>query len=121
MQKLIYYSVVAIILTVCILVMNLDTFLSTGRTEIDNVPLHMSALKTSLDNAQWETAQQEYQALTTAWQIIKPRIQFSVEKDQLDAIDSGLARLAAYIRWQDRVGAAVELSEIESHWHDLRR
>ena len=39
----------------------------------------------------------------------------------MDAIDAGLARLAAYIRWRDRVGAAVELSEIEAHWRDLRR
>ncbi|MGI6469064.1 MAG: DUF4363 family protein [Syntrophomonadaceae bacterium] len=121
MQKLIYYSIVAVILALSILVMNADLFLSTGRTESENVPLHISALKTSLEHAQWESAQQEYQALTGAWQIIKPRIQFSVEKNQMDAIDAGLARLAAYIRWRDRVGAAVELSEIEAHWHDLRR
>ncbi len=119
MRKLLYYSIVVVILTVCLLVMNADSYLSTGRTDTENVVLHLSALKTSL--AQWESAHQHYQALDTAWQIIKPRIQFSVEKDQMDAIDSGLARLAAYIRWQDKVGAAVELSEIESHWDNLRR
>ena len=57
MQKLIYYSIVAVILALKHIGDECGPLLSTGRRSL-NVPLHISALKTSLEHAQWESAQQ---------------------------------------------------------------
>ncbi len=119
MLKVIYYSLVLLIMAASVFVMNGYHYLARPHGPVDNVPLHMTALKASLDQHSWYQADQQYQGLNTAWQKIKPRIQFSVEKDEMDAIDLGLARLGVFIRAQDQIRAAVELSEIEAHWSDL--
>lgn len=119
MLKIAYYTVVVLIMALCLAVMNGGHYLSKAHGDLDNVPRHVSQVKSALEGEDWDEANQHYQALKTAWQKIKPRIQFSVEKDEMNAIDFSLARLGAYIRWEDQTEAWVELSEIESHWKDL--
>lgn len=119
MKKLIYYSLVLLLMAVSLFVMNGFHYLARPHGAADNVPVHITALKTSLEQNSWDEAEQHYQALSTAWHNIKPRIQLSVEKDEMNSIDLGLARLGISIRAQDQIRAAIELSEIEVHWKDL--
>lgn len=121
MKKAIYYGVVLLVLALSLFVMNGYSYFSRPLGAADNVPVHFTALKISLEQQQWDQAAQQYLALDEAWYKIKPRIQFSVEKDEMISIDLGLARLGACIHLRDRTLAMIELSEIETHWQDLCR
>ncbi len=116
-----YYAVVVVILAVSLVIMNGGDYFKQARGNSDDVELHLSLAKTAVEEKQWGEATQRCQALTMAWKKIKPRIQYSVEKDEMNAIDVGLTRLYSYIRWQEQTEAWVELMEIESHWHNLEK
>lgn len=119
MLKIAYYIVVVLLMALCLAVMNGSDYLKKAHSDLDNVPLHLSQVKSAVEREDWNRANHDYLALKTAWQKIKPRIQFSVEKDEMNDIDFGLARLGAYIRWEDKTESWVEVSEIETHWKDL--
>ena len=48
-----------------------------------------------------------------------PRIQYSVEKDEINAINLNLARIKAYIALREGDEAYVELIEAMEHWENL--
>lgn len=121
MLKIAYYTVVALLMALCLAVMNGGDYFKKPHSDLDNVELHLSRAKVAVENKHWNEANQHCQALNIAWEKIKPRIQFSVEKDEMNAIDVGLARLDSYIRWEEQTEAWVELTEIESHWHNLEK
>ena len=57
--------------------------------------------------------------LSTAWEKVSPRIQFSVDKDEMKAIEVGLSRLQAFLQSQDRSQALATAAEIREHWDHL--
>lgn len=121
MAKIAYYIVVILIMGLCLGIMNGGDFFKQAHSDLDNVELHLSKAKMAVEDEDWSEANNNVQALQMAWTKIKPRIQFSVEKNEMNAIDVSVARLDSYIRWEKQSEAWVELIEIETHWHNLER
>lgn len=121
MKKAIYFGLVLLMTALSLFVMNGYSYFSKPHDASDNVPAHFAALRNSVEQQQWDAAEQQYQFLDQAWYNLKPRIQFSVEKDEMISIDLSLARLGSCIQLRERTLAMIELSEIESHWQDLCR
>lgn len=102
-----------------VLIMNGGDYLKKPRTSEDNFVLYANLLKEDLKQLNQEASAKNLEKLSTAWKKIIPRIQYSVEKDEINAINVNIARLQGYISIQNYNLAIIELYEIEEHWHNL--
>ncbi len=113
MKKLLYYFLVAGILIIFICLMNSGNFFARSMSD------SFMTLRQDLQVEDWEQSAKSYHSLNLAWQKVVPRIQFSVEKGEINAINVNMSRIGAYITLRDKNGASVELNEAMEHWHNL--
>lgn len=113
MKKLAYYLIVSALLISFALVMNSGSFWARPMSE------PFSSLKQSLESEDWKEAEKNCQKLMLSWQQVRPRIQFSVEKEEMNAINVNLVRVKAYIGLRQKDQAYVELTEAMEHWANL--
>lgn len=85
----------------------------------DNVSQQLTALQTSINNNNWLEASTLALKLQTAWDQVVRRIQFSVERDEINNFQHSLARIKGYIAAQNRPGSLAELMELKQTWDDL--
>ncbi|MDD4548785.1 MAG: DUF4363 family protein [Syntrophomonadaceae bacterium] len=121
MGKISYYSAIILILVFFIVVMNAGDYSKKPRSESDDVVLYMEQLQQNILLEQWEEAEVNNKKLHKAWQKIIPRIQFSVEKDEINAISVNFSRLSAYITSRENEDALAELYESREHWDNLNK
>lgn len=119
MRKLTIYALPIITLLAFIIIMNSGDYLKKPFSQHDNVPRQIVTLEKEIKQKDWQQASQEWEKLDSAWEKVMPRIQFSVEKDEINAIDVGLGRLKGYIVARDYSNALAQLSEIREHWENL--
>jgi hypothetical protein len=121
MKSLKYYAFVVLLFAVFIFIMNGGDLFKKPLGSEDNFMLYMNRLEDNISITEWQTASVNYEKLLRAWKKIIPRIQYSVEKDEINAIEVNLARLKSCITSQDKALALLELSEAREHWHNLNR
>ncbi|HHV71104.1 MAG TPA: DUF4363 family protein [Clostridia bacterium] len=121
MRKIIFYTVPILILSFFIFIMNSGGYYKRPRGEIDNVPKYIEAVKKDLLEEEWDGALKNAEKLELAWDKVVQRIQFSVEREEINAINAGLARLLGFIEGRDKGGALAEINEIGEHWRDLEK
>lgn len=121
MKSLKYYAFVVLLFAVFIFIMNGGDLFKKPLGSEDNFMLYMNRLEDNISITEWQTASVNYEKLLRAWKKIIPRIQYSVEKDEINAIEVNLARLKSCITSQDKALALLELNEAREHWHDLNR
>lgn len=119
MRKFIYYLVPILTIIVFVLFMHSNTYLKKPTGQGDDVAHFFQAVKKDIEQSDWTKAYKDSEHLETAWQKIITRIQFNVDRDDVQKLDSNLARLKGYIEAKDKAGAMAELSEAVRHWHDL--
>ncbi|HHV34114.1 MAG TPA: DUF4363 family protein [Syntrophomonadaceae bacterium] len=95
------------------------SYLKQPRGKDENVPGKLALVKENVRNADWESAQQDLEDTEKAWKKVIPRIQFSMERDEINNLGISLARARAAITAKDKAGALMELEEAASHWHNL--
>jgi hypothetical protein len=121
MKKIKYYSCVVLLFAFFIFIMNGGDLFKKPMGTRDNFILYMDQLEDNISVYEWKQAESNYANLNQAWKMIAPRIQFSVEKDEINAINVNLARLKSGIATRDKNPALRELSEAREHWHNLNR
>ena len=121
MKKIIYYLLPVAMLALFIAIMLSGSYLKQPFGEDDNVPQKIALVKEHVRNADWESAQREQNYLEIAWGKVTPRIQFSMERNEINQLDVSLARAGAAITAKDQAGALMELEEAARHWHNLGR
>lgn len=121
MNKIIYYAIVVFIMVSFVGIMNSGNYLKKSFTATDDVPGYIDMLRDNLNTREWDKAETNYTALEKAWEEVVPRIQFSVEKDEMKDIYVNLARLEVYVDNQDSALAMSELNEIKQHWNHLNQ
>lgn len=121
MKSLKYYAFVVLLFALFIFIMNGGDLFKKPLGSGDDFMLYMNQLEYNISVDEWQTASATYEKLHRAWKKIVPRIQYSVEKDEINAIDVNLARLKSCITSQDKTLALLELNEAREHWHDLNR
>ncbi len=119
MKRLKYYAFMVVLFALFIFIMNGGDLFKKPLGSGDDFMLYMNQLENNICTKEWQTASINYENLHRAWKKIVPRIQYSVEKDEINAIDVNLARLKICINSQDKTLALLELNEAREHWHDL--
>lgn len=113
------YLFAVLILIFFVLIMNSGDYLKASRTERDDFPVYHNSLVNDVQNLEWQKAEDDFNRMIKAWEIIAARIQFSVEKDEITAINVNHSRLQSYISEREKTEALVELAEMWEHWTHL--
>lgn len=119
MHKALYYSAIVLILTIFIFIMNAGDYMKSPRGQSDDVAEYIDLLREDIINEEWSEAEENSKKLHIAWKKVVPRIQFSVEKDEINAINVNLSRLTAYVAAREDEEALAELYEAREHWNNL--
>lgn len=120
MKRLLAYLIPVVTLILFFFIMNGGIYLKQriGETDDHFLKYHEKVIK-ELEEGNWEKAMAYTDKLEESWKKKIPKIQFSVERDQINGIDVSLARLKGYLEAKDKAGCFAELYEAKSHWDDL--
>jgi hypothetical protein len=121
MKRKKYYAVIILLFAAFIFVMNGGDLFKKPLGTQDDFVFYADQVRENIAADEWEQVVSNNDKLNRAWQKIVPRIQFSVEKDEINAINVGLARLKGTIAGRDPQASIVELYEIREHWDNLNR
>lgn len=121
MRKFLVIFIPVAFLVISILIMLSGQFFKKPMGYSDNVPKHMDIITEAVTSDNWKLAGQNIDELETAWKSVTKRIQFSSERDEMNALSVSIARIKASISSRDKTASLMELSEAKQHWDDLGR
>ncbi len=115
MKKIMYYICIVTVSIFFALIMNSGDYFKKSMSA------DFTTLSQALNAADWNKAEDSMMELRNSWEETVPRIQFSVEKDEINAIDVNISRMEAYIHLREKNAAYVELNEALEHWNNLNK
>jgi len=121
MKKIVSYIVPAIALIIFVGIMTTGGLLKKPFGENDDFTKCISILKKDVMSEQWDKAEVDLKNLEGAWRIVEKRVQFSVERDKMIAIDTSIARIEGAVLVEDKAHVITELSEISDRWNSLEK
>lgn len=95
------------------------SFLKKPMGKDDNFPQLLENLIQNIDNEAWDKASKEVDSLDQAWKKVLKRIQFSSERDEINYINTNIARLRGSVSAMDKAGSLMELEEAYNHWNNI--
>ncbi|MCR1898374.1 DUF4363 family protein [Irregularibacter muris] len=121
MRKFMVVTIPIITLVIFVLIMFGVNFLKNPLGKDDNIPLIIERMEHNVSNERWQEVGEQREELANAWKKVVRRIQFSSERDELNAFRINLARLKGAILAEDKSNALMELKEAHEHWESLGR
>lgn len=121
MRKILYYSAISLLLLTFVFILNSGDIAKKPWEKDDNFVLYAARLQKDVAIKDFQRAEADLKQLKKAWSKIVKRIQYSVEKDEINSIYVNLARLTAHIENRDQKSARVEIEEMWNHWHHLNQ
>jgi len=121
MKKIISYVIPIVTLIAFILLMLGGNYFKKPRSASEDV---IAFVEISIDHAKvekWDMLKQDIASIDTAWKKIIPRIQFSVERDEIYNINLNIARLRGSVISEDKASTLIELNEIIENWDELTK
>ena len=121
MKKFISFAIPIVTLTIFLLIMLGGTYLKKPHKPSEDVIafVNISIEHTKVEN--WDKLHKDIANIDSAWKKIIPRIQFSVETDEISGINLNIARLRGSIDSEDKSSTLIELNEIVENWKELTR
>jgi len=121
MKKFISYAIPMLTLTAFVLLMLGGSYFKKPHSPSEDV---IAFVELSIKHAQvekWDNLQQDIKNIEFAWKKIIPRIQFSVERDELYNISLNIASLKGSIASEDKSSTLIELNQIIENWEELTK
>lgn len=119
MRKFLVIAIPIVTLTVFILVMLSGDFLKRPLGKDDNIPDSIQLIINDVELEKWAEAEKKADKLSTAWKKVVNRVQFSSERDEINALNVNIARLHGAIWARDKSSSLEELCEAYEHWDEL--
>lgn len=107
------------ILIFSVLIMLSGNFLKKPRGDLDNVPKHMNTVTSAVLSNDWTSARKNANKLDSAWKIVLKRVQYSGERNEINALGVSISRIKAAITAKDKNSCLIELGEAQRHWLNL--
>lgn len=121
MKKLIRYIIPFASLIIFIAVMLSGEYLKKPRNPSEDVIGLVEAAIKDTRKEDWNKIEQDIILLEKAWNKIVPRIQFSVERDEIYNIGINIARLKGSVISEDKSAILSELYALIENWNELTR
>jgi len=119
MRKFLVIAIPIVTLAFFILVMNSDNILKHPLGKNDNIPGSIQLVMQDIQAEKWKDANNKTDELSKSWRKVVKRVQFSAEKDEINAFDMNIARLRGAIMERDKSDAFMELCEAYEHWDNI--
>ncbi len=119
MRKFMVIAIPIVTLIIFILIMISADFLKRPIGRDDNVPEAIQEIMQDIDKERWKEAGRGTEKLEVAWKKVIKRVQFSAERDEINALSMNIARLRGAIMAKDKANALSELNEAYEHWKDI--
>lgn len=119
MKKWVIISGVVGALILFITILGSGGILKNSISEKDDVLNELELVQTSVDKGDWAEAEKHFNKTHIAWEIVKNRIQFSVERDFIKEINNDIALLKGTIEAKDKKNAIIMIEKIKLTWKEL--
>lgn len=121
MKKVKMYIIALMILLLFVGIMKSGGILKKPFSKSDDVLSYIEALKKDVASENWKQAEIDVIQVKSAWSIVEKRVQFSVERNDMNEIDISISRIEGALLARDKTSAFIELSQIIRHWNELEK
>lgn len=119
MRRFLVIAIPIVTLVFFVMVMLSGNILKQSLVGDDNIPQSIETTIQAVNHENWEAANQNTANLNRVWDRVVTRVQFSSERDEINAFSINIARLRGAIQAKDKSIALTELSEAYEHWKEL--
>jgi len=116
MRKFIIIAIPIITIALFILIMLSGNYLKKPILGNDDFPGLVQNVIEDVNLENWEKAEEHKKELDNAWKNIVKRVQFSSEREEINALNVSLARVNGAILVRNKALAVCELKEAYEHW-----
>ena len=121
MKKFISYTIPIVTLAIFVLLMLGGNYLKKPHNSSEDIIAIVELTIKHAKAEKWAMLGQDIARINFAWNKIIPRIQFSVERDEIYNINLNIARLRGCISAEDKPSTLIDLNEIIENWEELTR
>ncbi|MHB8062122.1 MAG: DUF4363 family protein [Ruminiclostridium sp.] len=119
MRKFLIITIPTVTIVFFILIMLSGDFLKRPLGKADDIPESIQLIINDIKSESWDAADEKTERLSKAWDKVVKRVQFSSERDEINALYVNIARLHGAIWAKDKSGSLEELCEAYEHWDQL--
>lgn len=119
MRKFLLVSIPIFSIIIFIAIMLSGNYLKKTTVNDNNFPKLIKVVTEDIQNERWKEAEGHAEELHSIYNKIINRIQFSSERDEINAINVSLARVEGAIISRNKVLAIDGLFEAYEHWNQL--
>lgn len=119
MRKFLVASIPIVTLLFFVLIMLSGNYLKRPFGNDDNVPMAIQIVMEDVNSGRWQEAYENTEKLSNAWEKVIKRVQFSSERDEINALSTSIARVKGAISAQDKSSALIELNTAYEHYNGL--
>ncbi|OEF99213.1 hypothetical protein BHF71_09700 [Vulcanibacillus modesticaldus] len=116
-KLLIIGSVLMIVIYIAI--MGSGAFLKQPLTKNDDVIKQLSLVENAVKKDDWQKAESHLDRGFQAWDRVKNRIQFSVEREFIEKLDDEMATLQGAISVNDKRTLLITIEKIKKIWDEM--
>jgi uncharacterized protein DUF4363 len=121
MNKTLGFIIPIVTLGFFLLIMLSGDYLKQPRNPSEDVIGYINLTMEDVKSDNWANAIDNIDKIEKSWNKIVPRIQFSVERDEIYNININIARLKGAAIVEDKSSALMELNAAIENWNELTR
>ena len=119
MRKFIIIAIPIVTLALFILIMLSGNYFKKQVLVNEDFPKLVQLVINDVKDEKWEEAENHKKDLDHAWKKIVKIVQFSSERDEINALNVSLSRVDGAILVRNKALAVCELKEAYEHWDQL--
>lgn len=119
MRRFLTISIPIVTILLFIFIMQSVRFLKKPIGKDDDFNQIIIDLREEVDNENWDEVNKGIDDLNMAWMTLVSRIQFSVERDEINNMSNSIARLKGSAKANDKSNSMIELYETYNIWTNL--
>lgn len=121
MRKFLIITIPIVALVCFSLIMLSGGILKKSSVQGATIPESIQLIINDVNSENWPAANEKTELLSTSWDKMVKRIQFSSERDEINSFDASIARLRGAIMAKDKSACLMELNGANEHWDGLGR
>lgn len=121
MKKIKMYIIPITALSIFIAIMTSGGLAKKPFGEKDDVYRCVLTLQKDVIDENWNKADISFNELKNGWNLVRKRVQFSVERTDINTINDNIARIQGSLLIHDKASAIIEISEMTEHWNELEK
>ncbi|PYZ93053.1 hypothetical protein CR194_07595 [Salipaludibacillus keqinensis] len=119
MKKFFIYFVPILFVASSFIIMTSGSWLKEPFRSDDDLAAYVENIESNVREENWEDANKEYNRARKAWELIKIRIQYSVEREDIVAINEALFRVEGGIEAHDSQAILSEIYYFYGLWREV--